>query len=81
MISTLDYIPNADPNSDEEYDRRVAYINMAKEASEIMESFNNLTHLSITSNASRDPYEMRNCTKLQEGQFAALKGRVCCWKF
>ena len=41
----VDYIPNGDLNSDEEYDRRQAYINMAKEASEMVEVFESLQHL------------------------------------
>ena len=48
----VDYHSSGDPNSDDEYDRRQSYLNMAKEAYEIVEPFESLEHISITSHAS-----------------------------
>lgn len=46
----VDYEPtNGDMNSDEEYEKRQAYINMAKEAHEMVENFASLEELNIQS--------------------------------
>ncbi len=45
----VDYKPVGDVNSDAEYERREAYINMAKEAHEIVLEFSNLTAFTVSS--------------------------------
>ena len=44
--------PFGDPNSDEEYERRQAFIQMAKDAYEMIQTFPNLESFSVTSFAS-----------------------------
>ena len=48
----VDFKPSGDPNSDDEYDRRQAFLAMAKEAFEHMRNFDKIENVSILSPCS-----------------------------
>ena len=72
----VDYQVGENPNSDEEYDRRQNYINMAKEAHEIVQNFQELEMISITSpvNSLYLVFILSRCPKLRAVNIGSNNG-------
>ena len=71
-----DFRPGDDPNSDQEYEKREAYINMAKEAHEIVQEFQALETINITSpvNSLYLVFILSRCPKMKVINLGSING-------
>ena len=71
-----DFKPGDDPNSDQEYEKREAYINMAREAHEIVQEFRSLETINITSpvNSLYLVFILSRCPRMKAINLGSING-------